>query len=1731
MATDTIDPPIPEGFVLEEDHPPIPEGFVLEEDHPPIPDGFALETPKRADLEFQMLKERARTGRAELLRKGLEGAEAVTKQASNPADLLNVPARLAGQPDVIQPDKPLIPVPSPSGTGFWSGVGRVGANTINALQTPNILATLPAFAASGLLRGLTVAQLLLEVPAAAKKGIETLRDPQASTADKVEALANPAVSTAMATLLARHGMKRPSRVLPTEPPAIETGGKLAKPITLEPPIEAPPIPPGFVEEKPRTESEQPNAGSQQETAAVHGNVQPQPVEGQRQVSVEEGQPGIQPRPEQAAKEGEVLLKTPQVSKPYNRKAYQSAVDTLENPKATQDQRNAAEEQVAVLKKAFPNIHTETQAARTALAFTRKQQYLRRFQNETADTGDDILGWIRDQGGVLSPKGAERVKGKEWWQKNKAEFNGKQPMQAPQHGLIFSDTGQTPDELAQAAHDAGLLPKADSGALWDAIDKASRARAGKGKTATGEAAELKNQIAQHHDWIESIKKGGEKVPVGTLAVGDSMEVDGEHVKVTAIDPETGHVTVEDGRRFERQQLDPDSSVYVEKYNPSAEADDTGIYDDESPEFLPEEKPAPAPKVPKLAPGVKQGDLISSTQTEDFALAGERGTDADRLAAAKAKAERDAAEAKAIETKQQLELAPKPEPKTGLEAVEKSKRIKIKPPEGATFIRGTTASGKSAVEPVSSFSKGNPFQGAGITKIEAGTKDKTGRFNPMTGEPQIVEMGGDVYRSEVEPGEGDYVSNMFAVIDKSRAEMGKPPMPETKARTWDQDNTRALRQMRHDPGWIPGLIESLRVNPRPLLSWENAGMVWHRYKLTGEMDNALTRVARAYDDGREADVQSARLDAARFEDQIMELDDVVGRNGSGSEAGRSLQAQKMGAGDDFTLVEMRLQKRAANGGKPLTPEQESEVSRLHAELEAAKQRITAAEDAKRQAEIDKVLAEGRATEAAKPKFHPKILEAAKRIVGTLDTKADAARARIKERLARTSAGVDPTVILDLAEIGASHLGHAVLDFGEWSAKMVDEFGDYVKPHLQAVYAKANEILDKSTAASPEVKRAIRNASPEDKIKTVTENIITKVKAGKKQDITPMVQRLTRAVVESGVKGRDAVVDRVHDLLKRAMPEITKRETMEAISGYGDFRQLTKDQISVELRGIKGELQQILKLEDMAKGDPPLKSGVERRTPTEAERQLIKKVNEAKFAFQVPMDDPATQLKSALDTYKTSLKNRTTDLEARIAAGDFSKRTRRELQLDPQAMRLKADYERVKQKFRQSVLSDKLKQRPTWEKAMDALVSWRRGFILSGPVTLGKLTAAAIARTVITPTEEAIGSGLSKLPFVREISAAAPREGGGLNTKAEVKAITQGFTEGMKDAWETLKTGKSSLDVQHTKKVRPPQSFIDVFGNIHGALKAPVKRAEFARSFQKRADFLASKGVDVTDEFVQMKIGIEAYKDAEKSIFMQPNVINNAYKMALAALDRPEKSTGKPSISGRATSTAMRTLLPIVKVPTNIVGETMQYAIGSVTGSTRLANAFRKGIDTLKPEEADLIMRELKKGSLGGAAMLFGYFAPNVFGGFYQQGEKRKAGDIKPDAARVAGVNIPPAAIHNPLVNSAQIGATIERVADSKLRKKDKTTQGLSHGALAGAIGLADATPFIRESVEISKLMNPYERDQWIGTMQRSLLIPQGVQSIANYLDENASGQPVKRKPVGLGQNLEMGIPGLRQNVPAK
>ncbi|MEI9893789.1 MAG: hypothetical protein WDN28_07770 [Chthoniobacter sp.] len=207
---------------------------------------------------------------------------------------------------------------------------------------------------------------------------------------------------------------------------------------------------------------------------------------------------------------------------------------------------------------------------------------------------------------------------------------------------------------------------------------------------------------------------------------------------------------------------------------------------------------------------------------------------------------------------------------------------------------------------------------------------------------------------------------------------------------------------------------------------------------------------------------------------------------------------------------------------------------------------------------------------------------------------------------------------------------------------------------------------------------------------------------------------------------------------------------------------------------------------------------------------------------------------------------------------------------------------------------------------------------------------------------------------IADQAPRHGG-LSLRAEREAIVGTWRNLLRDAGDEFKTGKMDIDLLYGKPDIVPKELKDYIGNLHGALKSPARRNEFIRSYEKRVDYALRHGVDASDPMVQTKLSLEAYKDANRSIFMEDNRVVDAYNWMLRGLMRPNKETGRPSIAGKLGETFVKVTMPVVRIPTNVVARTFEYSFGTAAGAARIARAvFNEGLSDLHPAEADAIMR---------------------------------------------------------------------------------------------------------------------------------------------------------------------------------
>lgn len=239
-------------------------------------------------------------------------------------------------------------------------------------------------------------------------------------------------------------------------------------------------------------------------------------------------------------------------------------------------------------------------------------------------------------------------------------------------------------------------------------------------------------------------------------------------------------------------------------------------------------------------------------------------------------------------------------------------------------------------------------------------------------------------------------------------------------------------------------------------------------------------------------------------------------------------------------------------------------------------------------------------------------------------------------------------DAVEVVKTYAEEAYLSFAEFWSEMRSSVGSSLK--VRAVFQQAwDEARQRGELAAPDIDME------------------------KPSSISRVARQIERALVESGIRDRDAIVDMVHQELEGFIPGITKRDTMDALSGYGQYAELSKDEIDVLIREYHGELQQIAKLEDMSAGKPPAKTGVERRTPSDAERQLIAMVNEAKRRNpHLFVGDQANRLKGALEAAKTHLRNRIRDVRQEIETKERIVKDKTELAKDDEYKALHKELE---------------------------------------------------------------------------------------------------------------------------------------------------------------------------------------------------------------------------------------------------------------------------------------------------------------------------------------------------------------------------------------------------------------------------------------------------------------------------
>lgn len=804
--------------------------------------------------------------------------------------------------------------------------------------------------------------------------------------------------------------------------------------------------------------------------------------------------------------------------------------------------------------------------------------------------------------------------------------------------------------------------------------------------------------------------------------------------------------------------------------------------------------------------------------------------------------------------------------------------------------------------------------------------------------------------------------------------------------------------------------------------------------------------------------------------------------------------------------------------------------------------------------------------------------KKYVDFATEQADKARARIKARQSTLHAEVLPVADLaDYAIIGGEYIAKGISALAEWSRSMITEFGEKIRPHLDQIFdasktrdeanlvatggkvkaeKSSSDVLGKidpkKKLSGSDVFDLARSLKAEngigggkegyDQLMKVTHEALSRVIPGiterKVRDTFTHYGEVTVPSQETDLK--ELRESRSIGLLISKIEDVNSGKAFERTGGKRDAptpdvrEQMKNLQQSLrdhpELKVTDAQMQGKTSLDvaktrvtnqitDLDRQIETVKAGGDRdpsrakMTPDDELKQLMAE-RDAKKATLNELDGKLEQRTNAqkLATYKKVVAANNARLEAKIAAGDYSKPQKNVTVMDTEALRLQATQAANRQAFMAGAEKDRLKNRTGLEKVVDGLMKGRVLSAISSPLIYLKLGSAVALKTVTEPMKEIFGGVISKI--IPELANRAPIEGG-FSLASEKAALKAEFTVGITAAWnKAIHMKDSGINILYGKskdKYGTPTQLDRIF-YAHDALKEPLVQAVFARSWTKQMLKFQDENGRAPNEFELTEIGKRSMQNALRAKFQQDNFVSRAHANILHILMRDKTNP----VAGKILNLVDKALLPVVKTPTNIFGEVNEHLTGLISGSIRAIAAYRAGIENLTPENADLIMRKLKNGTLGAVILAVGYSQRN-----------------KDELTGLLG--------HAPAAALYDLGNDIGKRLDGINRNEE----GLGSASLQEMMTLTQTLPYADMITRIAPALRPGKGlaaafENYTGEMSKSLLVPGVVQDIAKMGDQKDGTGVIgtilkdntqQRAPEDWLDHVKTGIPGWREQVPKK
>jgi len=444
------------------------------------------------------------------------------------------------------------------------------------------------------------------------------------------------------------------------------------------------------------------------------------------------------------------------------------------------------------------------------------------------------------------------------------------------------------------------------------------------------------------------------------------------------------------------------------------------------------------------------------------------------------------------------------------------------------------------------------------------------------------------------EGELTSIRHEATETDRALMGVDPYEGRPAKADVDIHARALEKLQADPHAGSKLVDELISSGR--LPTDEDGML---------LGMELNRLKTEYNLSKSDAAAAAYKRAADLTDSL------------GSEAGAAFRARRFQIAKDnsFAGLSRSLEK---SKGESLTPEDKAFAEDISKRLDAAEKAQAELEQKYAALEAEKAVARVKA-ETTKPE---RVTKRAAR-VKVLDVEIDDLVRKMASKAAR--ANIDPEMAVDAVKLASKLIEKGVIKLADFTDFAIKSVGEHVRPYLAKAWEDAQRMRREELA------------------KSIGEEGYTK------RDL----EEISKSLIESGITERETLIDELHKIVGG-----DRNKVRDTLSGYGKYREASKEEVDVKLRQLKQEMHKVAQIEALEKKAAPLKTGFDRGEPSDEYRRLTKKANELRKELGITTVDPERQLKTVLDANKRRLENRSATWSTRLRPrrGSCARRSKR-------------------------------------------------------------------------------------------------------------------------------------------------------------------------------------------------------------------------------------------------------------------------------------------------------------------------------------------------------------------------------------------------------------------------------------------------------------------------------------------